>query len=134
MKTKLFLWLSLFLLVMIIVLAFENILVSQQYFILFYQVNASSTIVILFAAILGIFVGCFSMLHFFAMREQRRLTEEADTYGTAAPAATSQEPAVEEKAEEKGKEEAEKEEKEEKPEEEEAPRKDEFDDDDEVLG
>lgn len=124
MRKYTFLWSAIIIFVLLLVLAFENIWLVQQYFVLFWSFNASTTIVILFGGALGFLVGFFSMLYSFEVRKQKAMAEESDTMGTspAEQIETTPTPAEEEKKEG-----------EEKPVTE-APKVDEFDEDDEVLG
>jgi len=128
MRKALFLWSAIVILVLILILAFENILYVQTYFILFYQINVSTTIIILLAAVLGFLVGFFSMLYSYERRELKKMEEEADTYGTSA--ASEPEDTASTVAKTPGEKDAS--EKQEPPPEELA--KDDFDKDDEVLG
>jgi uncharacterized integral membrane protein len=117
MRKNLFLWSAISILVLTLILAFENIWLVQQYFILFWTINASTTIIVLLASVLGFFVGFFAMLYSFEVRKLKALSEEDDQMGSPPAAAVEETPVVEEKVEEK-----------------EAEVPDDFDEDDEVLG
>lgn len=119
MRKNIFLWSAIGIFVLTLILAFENIWLVQQYFILFWTLNASTTIIVLLAAILGFFVGFFAMLYSFEVRKMKDMEEEDDQLGAAPAAAVEEAPAPEP---------------EEKPEEKEAAVPDDFDEDDEVLG
>jgi uncharacterized integral membrane protein len=117
MRKNLFLWSAISIFVLTLILAFENIFLVQQYFVLFWTLTASTTIIVLLAAILGFFVGFFAMLYSFEVRKIKSMADEDDEMG-APPAATPEEaPVVEDKPEEK-----------------EPIVPDDFDEDDEVLG
>ncbi len=90
MRKNIFLWSAISILVLTLILAFENIWLVQQYFILFWTINASTTIIVLLAAVLGFFVGFFAMLYSFEIRKLKSMAEEDDQIGTP-PAAVIEE-------------------------------------------
>ena len=128
MRKYTFLWSAIIIFVLLLVLAFENIWLVQQYFVLFWSFNASTTIVILFGGILGFLVGFFSMLYSFELRKEKEMAEEADTMGTAPSEQIETAP---ETSDEKDKEDVNADADSPIPE---ASKPDEFDEDDEVLG
>lgn len=103
--------------VLTLVLAFENIWLIQQYYVLFWTMNASTTIIVLLASVLGFLVGFFTMLYSFEIRKEREMAEEEDSIGVSP--APLEEPSSSD---------------EEKKEEPTPPVPDTFDEDDEVLG
>lgn len=121
MRKYTFLWSAIIIFVLLLVLAFENIWLVQQYFVLFWSFNASTTVVILFGGVLGFLVGFFSMLYSFEVRKLKALAEESDTMGTSPAQQVETAPEPVEKKDEL-----------ETPPPEVKP--DDFDDDDEVLG
>ena len=116
MRKNLFLFSAIITGVLTLILAFENIIYIQQYYLFFWTFNFSTTIVILLAAILGFLVGFFAMLYSYEVRQEKdRLAEEEEL--SEAPAKTIEEKPVENVSKQDIKEAA-----------------DTFDDDDEVLG
>ena len=90
MRKKLFFWLTLVLIVILLIFAFANILGFQQYYILFYQVNTSATVAILFAGIIGFLIGFFAMLYSHELQKEKKMAEDEEALG-AAPATTIEE-------------------------------------------
>lgn len=124
MRKTLFLWSSIILVVLILILAFENILYVQTYYILFFQLNLSTTVMILLAAVLGFLVGFFAMLYSVELGKLKQAEEDAGQMGSP-PAAEPASPST--AADLEGQPEA--------PEStDEANKPDSFDDDQEVLG
>lgn len=122
MRKKLFLWITIILFVLLLITAFENIFVGQQFSVLFYTIDdISSLFVILFSSVLGFLVCFFLMLYSNEIRRERELAEQEDTVG-AAPASQVER---EEKPATPAQEESSKQE---------VAKTDTFDDDDEVLG
>lgn len=119
MRKQIFLWSAIGTFVLTLVLAFENIWLVQQYFILFYTFNASTTIIVLLAGLLGFLIGFFAMLYVFEVRKEKERSELEDevSQAPASMAEVAPEPEPEEK----------------KPVDDAAPI-DDFDEDDEVLG
>ncbi|MDP2690969.1 MAG: hypothetical protein Q8O95_01020 [bacterium] len=82
MRKKIFLSLAIFLIVLTLIIAFENILTQQQYYLLFFQFNANSTIIILLSAILGFLIGFFAMLYSVEIAKEKSRMAEEDLLGT----------------------------------------------------
>lgn len=84
MRKKLFLWVTIVLFVLLLITAFENIFVSQQFSVLFYTIDdISSLFVILFASVLGFLVCFFLMLYSNEIRREKELAEQEDSVGAA---------------------------------------------------
>lgn len=95
MRKNFFLWSAIGIFVLTLVLAFENIWLVQQYFILFWTINASTTVIVMLASILGFFVGFFSMLYSFEVRKEKAMADEDDEMGTSPAAAIEAAPTPE---------------------------------------
>mgnify|MGYP001614512485 CR=1 FL=1 len=86
MRKTFFLWFTVILFVLLLITAFENIFVGQQFSVLFYTIDdISSLFVILFSSLLGFLVCFFMMLYSHEVRREKELQEQEDTVG-AAPA------------------------------------------------
>ena len=126
MRKKIFLYSAILILVLMLILAFENILNVQTYYLLFFQTDASTTIVVLIAGFLGFFIGFFSMLYSVEVAKEKALEEEADNFG-AAPSEKIEDTGKDKKIDLPDDEPKE-------PREDNVKKIDTFDDDDEVLG
>lgn len=116
MRKNLFLAAGIVTLVMTLILAFSNIIYIQQYYIFFWTMNLSTTIMILLAAIMGFLVGFFAMLYSHEVRRMKEQQVDADEVSEA-PAKTVEEQPIKKVTKEEA-----------------AAAADTFDDDDEVLG
>jgi len=133
MRKTLYLWSAIVIIVLTLILAFENILYVQTYYILFYQVNASATVIILIAAILGFLVGFSAMLYSVEVSRQKKAAADADYAGVLSSAVDPEAPAPAATTEEAAPAASEAAPPEPEPQADDA-KADQFDDDDEVLG
>lgn len=76
-KTFLF-WITVILFGLFLIFAFANILTSQEYYFLFFSINASSTIAILFSGFVGFLIGFFVMLYSYEIRHLKELEQAAE--------------------------------------------------------
>lgn len=95
------LWVTGGLIVLALILAFENILTEQTYYVLFFQVDLSSTWLILLSVILGFFIGFCFMLYAFEIRREKELGDQDDIAAAAPATRAEQTPLKEEPKEEK---------------------------------
>lgn len=120
MRKTLFLWITVLLFFLTLIIAFENITGSAPFLLLFYNVSQMSIfLVVLLSAFLGFLICFFMMLWSYEKRMEKELEEHEETVSSAPGAVVEKtqskpEPAPEEKKKE--------------------PTRDEFDEDDEVLG
>lgn len=75
MRKNLFLWAMLALVVLVLILAFENITTSGTFLLLFYEIELSMTLVVFLCSFLGFLIGFFAMLYSY---EKGREQEEVD--------------------------------------------------------
>lgn len=78
-----FWWFSVILIVLTMILAFENILTYQTYYVLFFQVELSSTLLIFLSAILGFMIAFFFMLYSFEVRQEKESLDQEDAVASA---------------------------------------------------
>jgi hypothetical protein len=91
MRKELFLYLVYGLIVFTLIIAFENIFIAETYYILFFPIELSSTLLIFFSTGLGVMIGFFFMLYSFEIRREKELTERDDAISQA-PGATVNQP------------------------------------------
>jgi uncharacterized integral membrane protein len=79
MRKKFFLGTVIFLIVFMLIFAFENILYEAEYLILFFSINTTATILILFSTLVGFLIGFFAMLYSFEVRREKELEDYTPT-------------------------------------------------------
>lgn len=84
-RKSFFWWSTVILIVLTLILGFENILTSQTYYILFFELDLSSTLLIFLSAAMGFLIGFFFMLYSFEIRREKEMEDE-DQSVAAAPA------------------------------------------------
>src|SRR5690606_38069204 len=89
MRKKIFLWVTIALIVLILILGFENITTTQSFLLLFYTAELSQTLVVFLSSLLGFLVGFFAMLYAYEKGREREMEEE-DNAVAAAPATTAE--------------------------------------------
>lgn len=123
MRKNIFFAMVIIMIVLLLIIAFGNILGYQQYFVLFYQVNTSATVMILFSGLIGFLIGFFAMLYSHEKNKEKMMQQELDLEGEA-PVVTEEKEDAATPAEEK----------EDEADEPVVEPSDEFDEDDEILG
>lgn len=83
MRKKIFLWVSLALIVLVLILAFENITTSQQFLLLFYTLDLSTTFIVFISALLGFLIGFFAMLYSYEKGRERDTLDEDNAVASA---------------------------------------------------
>jgi hypothetical protein len=91
MRKEFFLYLVYGLLVFTLIIAFENIFITETYTILFFPIELSSTFLIFFSTGLGIMIGFFFMMYSFEIRREKELAEHEDAIAEG-PGATVNQP------------------------------------------
>ena len=89
MRKKVFLWVTIILIVLVLILGFENITTTSSFLLLFYSAELSQTLVVFLSAFLGFLVGFFAMLYSYEKGREQEMEEE-DGAVASAPGVTAE--------------------------------------------
>ncbi|MDP3975863.1 MAG: hypothetical protein Q8P95_03010 [bacterium] len=97
MRKKIFLSILIFLTVLLLIFAFENIQSSGQFLLLFFQIDTSATIIIFLSGFIGFLIGFFAMLYAYELRNEGQLETQQTSFEapSASPSANQPQKKVE---------------------------------------